>query len=119
VTVACGQAYDGVRAVRRVALDTDGVLLDELTVTADRPRRIAAHLRPDVPLTVRLDPDGSVTTMWDTSLRGTHAASAPARFVARPGPGPADDPQRTRTHVDWVAEDTTEITFRSTFRLVH
>ncbi len=118
VTVACGQAYDGVRAVRRVTLAADGALHDELTVTADRPRRIAAHLRPDVPLTVRADPDGSVVTIWDGSLHGTHTASVPARFVARPGPGPADDPQRTRTHVDWVAEDTTEITFRSTYRVV-
>src|SRR5690606_27059144 len=105
VTVACAGAYDGVRAVRRVALAPDGALHDELTVTADRPRRIAAHLRPDVPLSVRIGPDGSATTVWDGSLRGTHTASVPARFAARPGPGPADDPQRTRTHVDWVAED--------------
>ncbi|TQM03090.1 heparinase II/III domain-containing protein [Pseudonocardia kunmingensis] len=115
VTVACGQAYEGVRAVRRVEL-ADGALHDELTVTADRPRRIALHLRPDVPLTVRAEA-GEVRTDWDGALRGTHTASAPARFVARPGPGPADDPQRTRTHVDWVAEDATTVTFRSTYRL--
>jgi hypothetical protein len=118
VTVACGTAYDGVSAVRRVALAPDGTLRDELTVTADRPRRIAAHLRPDVPLTVRTDSDGTVRTSWDTGLHGTHSASgAAARFVARPGPGPADDPQRTRTHVDWVAEDATTVTFRSTYRV--
>lgn len=117
VTVACAGAYDGVRAVRRVALAPDGALHDELTVTADRPRRIAAHLRPDVPLSVRIGPDGSATTVWDGSLRGTHTASVPARFAARPGPGPADDPQRTRTHVDWVAEDAAAVTFRSTYRV--
>jgi hypothetical protein len=117
VTVACGTAYDGVRAVRRVALGPDRVLVDELTVTADRPRRIAAHLRPDVPLSVRVDPGGAATTVWDATLRGRHTASAPARFVARPGPGPADDPQRTRTHVDWVADGATAVTFSSTYRL--
>ena len=37
--------------------------------------------------------------------------------TAHPGPGPADDPQRTRTHVDWVAEDATAVTFRSTYRV--
>ncbi len=117
ITVACGTAYEGVSAVRRVALAPDGALRDELTVTTDRPRRIAAHLRPDVPLSVRVEPDGSVTSVWDGSLHGTHTASVPARFVARPGPGPADDPQRTRSHVDWVAEDATTVTFRSTYRL--
>ncbi|TWF81292.1 heparinase II/III-like protein [Pseudonocardia hierapolitana] len=118
VTVACGTAYDGVSAVRRLALAPDGTLRDELTVTADRPRRIAAHLRPGVPLTVRTDPDGTVHTGWEPGLRGTHTASgAAARFVARPGPGPADDPQRTRTNVDWVAEDATAVTFRSTYRV--
>ena len=118
VTVACGSAYDGVSAVRRVALAPDGTLRDELSVTADRPRRIAAHLRPDVPLTVRTDRDGTVRTGWVGGLHGAHTVSgAAARFVARPGPGPADDPQRTRTHVDWVAEDATAVTFRSTYRL--
>jgi hypothetical protein len=117
VTVACGRAYDGVSAVRRVALAPDGTLHDELTVTADRPRRIAAHLRPDVPLTVHTAPDGTVRTSWDAGLHGTHTASVAARFVARPGPGPADDPQRTRTHVDWVAEHATAVTFRSTYRV--
>jgi hypothetical protein len=98
-------------------LAPDGTLRDELTVTADRPRRIAAHLRPDVPLSLRVQPDGSVTSDWDGTLRGTHTTSVPARFVARPGPGPADDPQRTRTHVDWVAEDATAVTFRSTYKV--
>jgi Heparinase II/III-like protein len=117
VTVACTAAYDGVSAVRRVVLRPDGALNDELSVTADRPRRIAAHLRPDVPLSVCTDPDGTVRTRWDPGLHGTHTASVPARFAARPGPGPADDPQRTRTHVDWVAQDATAVTFRSTYRL--
>ena len=120
VTVACRQAYDGVVATRRVVLGEDGLLHDELTVTSDRPRRIAAHLRPDVPLAVRIGPDGSAATEWTgaATLHGVHTASGPARFVARPGPGPADDPQRTRTHVDWVAEEATVITFRSTYRVV-
>jgi len=118
ITVACGTAYEGVSAVRRVVLAPDGALRDELSVSADRPRRIAAHLRPDVALTVRTDPDGTVRTKWDGGLYGTHTASgASARFVARAGPGPADDPQRIRTHVDWVAEDATAVTFRSTYRL--
>ena len=120
VTVACGRAYPGVRAVRRVALAPDGALLDELSVTSDRPRRIAAHLRPDVPLQVRVGPDGSAATVWsgEAVLHGVHTATGPARFVVRPGPGPADDPQRTRTHVDWVAEDATDVTFRSIYRTV-
>jgi hypothetical protein len=121
VTVACGEAYEGVHAVRQVALGPDDTLHDELTVTADRPRRIAAHLRPDVPLAVRIDPTGSATTNWGGSLLGTHTAStdtgAPARFVARPGPGTADDPQRVRTHIDWIADDATEVTFRSSYRV--
>jgi Heparinase II/III-like protein len=120
VTVACGKAYDGVHATRRVALGPDGELRDELTVTADRPCRFIAHLRPDVPLTVRIGPDGTAATSWTgvQTLYGTHTASVPARFVVRPGPGPADDPQRTRTHVDWTADATTEVEFVSTYRVV-
>ena len=119
VVVACGEAYDGVHATRRVALAADGSLHDELTVTADRPRRVVAHLRPDVPLTVCVGPDGTASTTWTgaQTLHGTHTASVPARFVARPGPGPADDPQRVRTHVDWTAEEVTEVTFRSVYRV--
>ncbi|WP_433029431.1 heparinase II/III domain-containing protein [Plantactinospora sp. CA-290183] len=119
VTVSCDRAYDGVSADRRVAVTAAGGVVDELTVTADRPRRITAHLRPDVPLTVRVTPVGDAETAWSglQALRGTHTASVPARFVTRPGPGPADDPQRTRTHVDWTADATTRVTFRSVYRM--
>ncbi|MQA24484.1 MAG: hypothetical protein GEU94_03230 [Micromonosporaceae bacterium] len=114
VTAVCDAAYPGVTARRRVALDGD-VLLDELTVAADRPRRIALHLRPDVRLTV-----SAGQTRWAGAerLHGWHECACPsAALVARPGPGPADDPQRVRTHVDWVVPDATEVTFRSIYRV--
>lgn len=117
VEVACDSAYPGVTATRRLTLVGDS-LVDELTVRADRPRRIALHLRPDVDLRIQAGAAGAVTTVWAgaQTLHGTHTASTAAFFAARPGPGPADDPQRTRTHVDWTAHEATEVTFRSVYR---
>jgi heparinase II/III-like protein len=116
VTVAVDTAYDGVRARRRLAV-RDGVLSDTLTVASDTPRRISLLLRPDVPLSVRTD--GETThSVWAGAelLVGRHTCDQPAAMVCRPAPGPADDPQRTTTHVDWTVADTTDVTFTSTFR---
>ncbi|OLS98709.1 hypothetical protein BJF90_40645 [Pseudonocardia sp. CNS-004] len=95
VTVACGTAYEGVSAVRRVVLAPDGTLRDELSVTTDRPRRIAAHLRPDVPLTARTDPDGTVRTSWAPRC----TAPTPPRVRRRgSSPGPARPRRRPAAH---------------------
>lgn len=117
VRVGCDTAYEGVQAVRRVGITDDGGLLDELTVGCDRPREVAAHLRPAVPLTVRQLADGTVESAWNghTLLRGRHSADG-ASMLARPGRGPADDPMATVTHVDWLAPATTSVTFRSEYR---
>jgi hypothetical protein len=107
VTVACDSAYPGVTAVRQVTIG-DGGLTDELVVECDEPRKITAQLRPGVPITVN-----GMTTEWGT-LRGEHVG--PPEFFVRPGPGPADDPQRVIQHVDWSAYDATRATFHSTYR---
>lgn len=116
VVIACDDAYPGVRARRTLRID-GGALHDELTVTADRACTITSQLRPAVPLTVHVDADGLIRTRWSgaTILRGEHRADVPALPVVRPGPGPADDPQQTWSHLDWTA--TTSVTFCSTYRL--
>ncbi|MFD7309711.1 heparinase II/III family protein [Promicromonospora sp. NPDC059942] len=115
--------YDGVRALRRLVAG-DGYLLDVVVATADRARRLTLGLRPDVPLGVRLDGD-VVRTGWDGAERldGVHAARAagpdgpvPVRAAVRPGPGPADDPQRERAHVDWTAHGATSAVWVSVYR---
>jgi hypothetical protein len=115
--------YDGARAVRHVVLG-DGYLLDVAHARADRPRRLTLGLRPDVPLGVRVDGD-VVRTAWrgGEALDGVHAARAagpdgavPVRAVLVPGPGPADDPQRERAHVDWAAEGATSATWVSVYQ---
>ncbi len=117
MSVGCDTAYPGVSARRRLTL-RDGALVDELTVETDRPRRIAVQLRPDVDLTVRAGAGGSLETVWPG--RQTYVASTPPRprgGDVPAGPGPADDPQRVRTWVDWTAVDATTVTFRSIYRL--
>lgn len=111
-TFACDEAYDGVRAVRRVT-PIDGGLLDELTVSCDRPRKVTLQLRPAVPLRVE-----AMTTRWlgEPTLVGRHSCDTESEFVVKPGPGPADDPQRTMRHVDWTVYDATDVTFRSEYR---
>ncbi|MDG4766790.1 heparinase II/III family protein [Solwaraspora sp. WMMD406] len=118
VAVGCDTAYPGVSARRHLTL-RDGELVDELTVETDRPRRITAQLRPDVDLTVRAGGDGTLETVWRgrQTLRGRHSVSAAAGLLYRPGPGPADDPQRIRSWVDWTATDATTVTFRSIYRM--
>ncbi|MER7455925.1 heparinase II/III family protein [Micromonospora sp. NPDC126480] len=118
VAVGCDTAYPGVSAHRQMTL-RDGTLIDELTVETDRPRRITTQLRPDVDLTVRIGADGALATVWTgrQTLHGQHTASVAADALCRPGPGPADDPQRVRTWVDWTAVDATAVTFRSIYRL--
>ncbi len=115
VTVACDTAYDGVTAQRRLTLTGDG-LHDELTVRCDTPRRITAQLRPAVALDVRTTGTGA-TTSWAGSLTGRHECDVPAEFAVRPGPGPADDPQRVVSQIDWTAYDATAAVFGSTYRI--
>lgn len=108
VIVACENAYPGVTATRTVSLGSDGQLTDELVVECTEPHKITTQLRPGVPVTIR-----GTTTHWG-SLRGEHAG--PPEFLVRPGPGPADDPQRVMQQVDWSAYDATRATFLSTYR---
>ncbi|HEX6682220.1 MAG TPA: heparinase II/III family protein [Candidatus Limnocylindrales bacterium] len=111
-TFACDEAYEGVRAVRRVT-PIDGGLRDELTVTCDRPRKVTLQLRP----AVALEANG-FETRWlgERVLAGRHECDRPSALMVIPGPGPADDPQRTVSHVDWTTYDVTNVTFRSEYR---
>ncbi|MFI2435195.1 heparinase II/III family protein [Streptomyces sp. NPDC018693] len=104
VTAEVTRAYDGVRAVRHIETGP-AHLVDLLTVTADDARRVTAQLRPDTPLDVRATTGGTLRTTWhgEETLHGWHTASAPVAVFTRPGPGPADDPQRTRSRVDLTA----------------
>ncbi|MFF3792986.1 heparinase II/III family protein [Streptomyces sp. NPDC001981] len=112
------EAYEGVRAVRRITVG-DGYLVDVLTVAAEDSRQFTAQLRPGVALDVQLQAGGPVRTTWygDETLHGwhTHTAGVPVRPVTRPGPGPADDPQRICTRVDFTAQ-TQRVTFASVYQ---
>lgn len=107
VTAEVTTAYEGVRAVRQVALG-DSYLVDLLTVAAEDERQLTAQLRPGVALDIQLQAAGPVRTTWygDETLHGwhTHTLGAAVRPLTRPGPGPADDPQRMRTRVDFIAK---------------
>lgn len=118
VTVAADGAYPGVRARRHVAFLAGGALLDVLAVRAGRPRRISAGLRPDVRLDVSIHGD-RIRTRWpgEQTLHGCHACDPAAVPLARPGPGPADDPQRTRPHLDWTADHVKGARFVSIYRV--
>ncbi|MFE6892498.1 heparinase II/III family protein [Streptomyces sp. NPDC057694] len=110
VTAEVTDAYDGVRAVRRIATGA-GHLVDVLTLTVGdggdgAERTLTGQLRPGVGLDVQVQPAGAVRTTWygeDEVLHGWHTASVPLRPVTRPGPGPADDPQLARSWVDFTA----------------
>ncbi|MFI7061933.1 heparinase II/III family protein [Kribbella sp. NPDC050124] len=112
VTAEVNEWYPGVRAVRHIE-SGDGYLVDVVRVTADREREIVLQFRPDVDLDVQLGP-GVVRTTWtgDEVLHGYHFADAVP--VTRPGPGPADDPQRTRIALDWTVVGT-DATFCSVY----
>lgn len=118
VTAEVTTAYEGVRAVRRIVAG-EGFLVDLLTVTAGQERRITAQLRPGTALDVQSQGAGPVRTTWygDETLHGwhTHLAGVPVRPVSTPGPGPADDPQRVRTRVDFSAV-TDRVTFASVYQ---
>ncbi|MGW2848733.1 heparinase II/III domain-containing protein [Streptomyces sp. NPDC001274] len=118
VTAEVTEAYEGVRAVRRVVLG-DGHLVDLLTVEAGPERSPVAQLRPGVTLDVQVRPSGELHTTWygDEVLHGrhTHSPGTTVRPVSRPGPGPADDPQRVRTHVDLTAR-AERVTFASVYQ---
>lgn len=120
VTVGCDTAYPGVSIVRTLR-PTPAGLDDVVTVRCDRPRRVALQLRPTGPVATRVTARG-FTTVWHGPmgtdvLTGTHEATAPAQPIVRPGPGPADDPQRQVPHIDWIAEDCREITFTSHYAI--
>ncbi|TWD79581.1 heparinase II/III-like protein [Kribbella amoyensis] len=102
VTAEVSGWYEGVRAVRHVAAG-DGYLVDLVSVEADRDREIVLQFRPDVELAVQVAPE-FVRTTWSgvEVLHGLHLAADNAVPVTRPAPGPADDPQRTRTALDWT-----------------
>ena len=104
VTAEVADWYDGVRATRQV-IAGDGYLVDVVRVTADQEREIVLQFRPDVDLTVEVGP-GVVRTVWagQETLYGSHLGVGVP--VTRPGPGPADDPQRTRTVLDWTVVGT-------------
>ncbi|HIT77056.1 MAG TPA: heparinase II/III family protein [Candidatus Avipropionibacterium avicola] len=116
VRIRCDTAWPGVWFERSLSLRADG-LLDEVTVHCDRPRRIGLHLRPAVDLVVTAD-EGGFTTRWAGGqvLHGHHHSSTASELLTRPWPGPADDPQRQVTAVDWVAE-TDVVTFTSLYRV--
>lgn len=118
VTAEVTTAYEGVRAVRRVAVG-DCYLVDLLTVTGREARRVTAQLRPGTALDIQLQADGPVRTTWygDETLHGwhTHTPGVPVRPVTRPGPGTADDPQRMRTRVDLTCE-AERVTFASVYQ---
>lgn len=103
-------------ATRKISL-TDAGLSDRLSLSADRPRSLTLQLRPAVPLTVRLAE--STSTQWSGAegLIGTHSCTAPAEFTTRPGPGTADDPQKTVSYVDWTAHAASEAEFRSDYEM--
>ncbi|MFI8434635.1 heparinase II/III family protein [Streptomyces sp. NPDC079020] len=107
VTAEVTEAYEGVRAVRHVAVGAC-YLVDLLTVTGREARRVTAQLRPGTSLDVQVQAAGPLRTTWygDETLHGwhTHTSGVTVRPLTRPGPGPADDPQRTRTRVDLTAE---------------
>lgn len=108
VTAAVDGWYDGVRATRQL-IAADNYLLDIVRVTADREREIVLQFRPDADLTVEVGPRATRTTwVGDEKLYGYHRGDGVP--VTRPGPGPADDPQRTRTWIDWTVTGT-EATF--------
>ncbi|MFE3247179.1 heparinase II/III family protein [Streptomyces sp. NPDC059209] len=118
VTAEVTTAYEGVRAVRRVAVG-DCYLVDLLTVTGREARRVTAQLRPGTALDVQVQANGPVRTTWygDETLHGwhTHTPGVPVRPVTRPGPGTADDPQRMRTRVDLTCE-AERVTFASVYQ---
>lgn len=118
VTAEATAAYEGVRAVRRVVLGSC-YLVDLLTVTGAEPHRVTAQLRPGTALDVQVQAAGPLRTTWygDETLHGwhTHTAGVPVRPVTAPGPGTADDPQRTRTRVDFHA-DAERVVFASVYQ---
>ncbi|WP_328375168.1 heparinase II/III family protein [Streptomyces sp. NBC_00440] len=118
VTAGVSGAYEEVRAVRRIALGSS-YLVDLLTVDAESAHRFTAQLRPGTGLDVLVRATGPVRTTWhgDETLHGlhTHTAGVPVRPLTVPGPGPADDPQRVRTRVDFTAA-APHVTFASVYQ---
>lgn len=112
VTAEVSDWYPGVQATRQL-IAGGSYLVDVVRVTADREREIVLQFRPDVDLTVEVRPE-MVRTTWsgDETLYGYHFGDAVP--VTRPGPGPADDPQRSRTALDWTAVGT-DATFCSVY----
>jgi hypothetical protein len=102
-TAVANDCYAGVVAARRLVAG-DGYLLDVIRIKADAERDLTVHLRPDCTLSLRVTGD-VVHSTWvgEETMHGWHVCTVPAFPLLRPGFGPADNPQRTRTHVDWTA----------------
>lgn len=112
VTASADAAYPGISASRRLQSGA-GYLVDVVSLRdqrADRKgRELALGFRPDVALTVRQLGEVTVTE-WGgpdspETLTGWHLATAPAVLSVRPGPGPADDPQRQRDWLEWTCAE--------------
>lgn len=100
LVVSADDAYPDVRA-RRQLVATVGYLLDVVAVSGSHAP-VTLALRPDVETTVRWQAPNVLLTTWsgEQTLRGWHIVPANHTVTSRPGHGPADDPQRVRTHVD-------------------
>lgn len=111
-------AYDGVVARRQLVMTPD-YLLDVLTVECAEPRRVTLQFRPGVPLDVRTAGPEAFRTAWlgEEQLYGTHVGGS-ADVLVRPGMGPADDPVRPHTHVEWRQRGT-RLLFASVFHTQH
>jgi hypothetical protein len=98
-------AYPGVVARRHlVVVDRlRGGMLDILELHADRPRRLKAHIRPAVPVTVEVR-QGGWGTFWGgaTALTAVHACSGRAALEVVPGWSPASDPAAPNHWLDWT-----------------
>lgn len=117
VTTAIDGWYDGVTATRHVEAG-DGYLVDLVRVHADRPREIVLQLRPAVDFSIQIGHSWFRTAWTGTDeLHGWHLSDIPANPLARPIPGTADDPQQTRTGLDWTLDNGTAITFGSVYEV--
>ncbi|MFA9446377.1 heparinase II/III family protein [Egicoccus sp. AB-alg6-2] len=106
VSATADDAYPGVTARRTLHL-VDGWLLDVVTLAADDEHDLTLQFRPAVPVTIRAGRDGAFVLTWHDpagDLTTWHVAEQAAAVRPVPLPGPADDPARTVTGVDWTIQ---------------